>query len=476
MPNFYVEAVTVSNGKVHTEVREIYVPPEKRVLDVEVTPSSKEYKPGEEATVEVRVKDQNGNPVVGSIVMAVYDKALEYISGGSNISEIKEFFWKWRRRHNPDTFSNLQKMFHNLVEKNKTRMANLGVFGHLVNFDQNESDIALGREGSLEFFDGLSSNQDRRKRTGRSFKSANMRMAFAPAAADSLGVMSESRAIGQVAGAKLEEAEESKAIRTQTQEVQPEIRTNFADTAYWNPIIETDENGYAKISFKMPENLSGWNIKTWALSHGTKVGESSTEVVTKKNLLLRMQAPRFFVEKDEVVLSANVHNYLQTGKKVKVLLELEGGTLDLIHTKNKATELDISPDNFIQQITIDSGGEKRVDWRVKVIREGEAVIRMKALTDEESDAMEMRFPVYVHGMDKMVAYSGLIRPEQSVSSFTIDVPEQRRIDQSRLEIRYTPTLAGAMVDALPYLLDYPYGCTEQTLSRFIPAVITQKSC
>ena len=53
----------------------------------------------------------------------------------------------------------------------------------------------------------------------------------------------------------------------------------------------------------------------------------------------------------------------------------------------------------------------------------------------------------------------------------IDVPAERRIDQSRLEIRYSPTLAGAMVDALPYLVEYPYGCTEQTMSRFAPDVV-----
>lgn len=54
------------------------------------------------------------------------------------------------------------------------------------------------------------------------------------------------------------------------------------------------------------------------------------------------------------------------------------------------------------------------------------------------------------------------------------VPENRKPQQSRLEIRYSPSLAGAMVDALPYLVDYPYGCTEQTLNRFLPTVITQK--
>jgi hypothetical protein len=54
------------------------------------------------------------------------------------------------------------------------------------------------------------------------------------------------------------------------------------------------------------------------------------------------------------------------------------------------------------------------------------------------------------------------------------VPAERRPEQTRLEIRYSPTLAAAMVDALPYLADYPYGCTEQTLNRFLPTVVTQK--
>ena len=55
------------------------------------------------------------------------------------------------------------------------------------------------------------------------------------------------------------------------------------------------------------------------MGHGTKVGQGEAEVVTKKDLLVRLQAPRFFVQKDEVVLSANVHNYLKTDKEVTVI-------------------------------------------------------------------------------------------------------------------------------------------------------------
>ena len=98
---------------------------------------------------------------------------------------------------------------------------------------------------------------------------------------------------------------------------------------------------------------------------------------------------------------------------------------------------------------------------------------MKALTDEESDAMQMRFPVFVHGMLKTESYSGIVRRGEDAGLIELTVPEERRPEQTRLEVRYSPTLAGAMVDALPYLVDYPYGCTEQTLNRFLPTVITQ---
>jgi uncharacterized protein YfaS (alpha-2-macroglobulin family) len=127
-----------------------------------------------------------------------------------------------------------------------------------------------------------------------------------------------------------------------------------------------------------------------------------------------------------------------------------------------------------QQVEVPAGGEVRVDWRVKVAQEGEAVIRMKGLTDEESDAVEQRFPVYVHGMLKMESYSGALRPDDTKGEITLAVPKERRINESRLEVRYSPTLAGAMVDALPYMVEYPYGCTEQTLNRFLPTVIAQK--
>ena len=442
MPNLFVEAFSVYDAKIHSEMREIVVPPEKRVLNVKVSPSQPAYQPGQAAKLKLEVTDYFGEPFAGTAAVTVYDRSVEYISGGSNVPEIREFFWKWRRSHNPNTESNLTRWFYNLLRKGEVPMRNIGIFGHLVEFER-DSDAA---------------------RVDDEFKSAS-HSDLRPAAAEPEMALEEADVAGQSAPAKMRLAKKEagkQLVDAQKGLVTPTVRKAFADTAFWAGNIITDQRGMAEIDFKMPENLTGWKVKVWTMGHGTRVGEGSAEVVTHKNLILRLQAPRFFIETDEVVLSANVHNYLKTKKSARVQLELEGDCLGLIQGQNAT-----------QSVSIAANGEKRVDWRVKVLKEGEAGIRMKALTDEESDAMEMRFPVYVHGFLKQIPKSGVIRLDETKAVLSFNVPAERRVAESRLELRYSPTLAGAMVDALPYLTSYPYGCTEQTLNRFIPTVITQ---
>ena len=433
IPNMFVEAVTVHGGHVHTVVQELFVPPSKRVLNLEVVPSSPVYQPGQEAQIALKLTDSLGNPFVGSLAVAVYDKALDYIAGGSNVADIRAFFWKWRRNHNSLGEDNLDQLSPALVKPEQPAMGNLGIFGETI-----VDEVSLGRSAGI----GQRSKGQPAMRMGLQAMGAPM--------ADSAG-----------SGEALERTGQELAENT-SDLVTPTIRENFADTAFWKATLQTNAEGIAEVEFPLPENLTAWKIHAWGIGHGTQVGEGEAEIVTRKDLIVRLQAPRFFVERDEVVLSANVHNYLSSEKQVQVSLELEGNTL-------------VGPDELTRTVSIPSDGEHRVDWRVKVVQEGEATIRMSARTDEESDAMQMKFPVLVHGMLKTESYTGVIRPENSQGEFEVTVPEQRRAEQTRLEIRYSPTLAGAMVEALPYLVDFPYGCTEQTLNRFLPAVVTQET-
>jgi uncharacterized protein YfaS (alpha-2-macroglobulin family) len=463
MPNFFVEALTVHGGRVHSEVREVVVPPEKRVLNVEVLPSLPEYKPGQKATVKVRLTDFFGKPFIGSTVLTVYDRSVEYISGGSNVPEIKEFFWKWRRHHYPQTEASLSRSSGQLLKQHEIGMGDLGMFGAAVIDEMYASKgagppgppgaaPAAGLGGGFGRGGGRRMLEQAKKPTSQTVGDA---LASARDGAEGNGEFFRKEAEGKDKAPGEPGAPPAPGL-------EPTVRKNFADTAFWKGSLNTDKDGMAEVTFSMPEQLTGWKIKVWGLGHGTKVGQGEIEVTTKKNLLLRLQSPRFFVQKDEVVLSANVHNYLKKDKDVAVSLEVEGRTL----------ELSGSP---LQKVKIAAGGEKRVDWRVKVKAEGPTIVRMKAVTDEESDAMQMSFPAYVHGMLKMDSFSGVIRPEKESGKITISVPAERRINETRLEVRFTPTLAGAMVDALPYLVEYPYGCTEQTLNRFLPTVITQRT-
>jgi uncharacterized protein YfaS (alpha-2-macroglobulin family) len=454
MPNFFIEAVTVAGGKMHSEVREVIVPPEKRVLNVEVLPSKTEYKPGQEATVKVKVTDIHGKPYAGSTVLSIYDKSVEYISGGSNVPEIKEFFWKWRRHHSPQTESSLSRHLGNLLRSGEVPMSNLGVFGETVVEQMQQKGAAPGMGGG---FGG---------RSGATRGAAMTAPGAAAAQADGVPANRLREVEKRAENADRKAGDKQAGAPGEPPPGEPPavpagVRKNFADTALWKGTLTTDQDGTAEVSLKMPENLTGWKIKVWAMGHGTRVGQGEAEVTTKKDLLVRLQAPRFFTQTDEVVLSANVHNYLKSDKKVFVSLELEGGTL-------------APQDDLNRLVSIPAGGEQRVDWRVRVTAEGEAVVRMKALTNEESDAMEMRFPCFVHGMLKTDSYAGAIRPNEERGRVTLTVPAERRVSDSRLEVRYSPSLAGAMVDALPYLVEYPYGCTEQTLNRFLPTVITQR--
>ncbi|MFO0918524.1 MAG: MG2 domain-containing protein [Planctomycetaceae bacterium] len=279
MPNFFLEAFTIADGRYHEDVREVIVPPEQRVINVAVEPSETEYKPGQSAQVKVKLTGLDGKPFVGSTVLSVYDKSLEYISGGSNVPAIKEFFWKWRRNHHPRRECTLDQVFSNLLKQGEIAMNDLGAFGGTV-----WGGPVAGTPLGAPMMKSARSSGDRKD-------NANF---FADGAA--LPAPAEAALSLDAGGAGGEEG-----IPLQ----QPTIRSNFADTAFWSANLITDADGYASVDFKMPENLTGWKVKARAMRPGTRVGEGAVEITTKKKSADSPRLPRFFVE-DEVVLSANI--------------------------------------------------------------------------------------------------------------------------------------------------------------------------
>src|SRR4029078_6630729 len=89
------------------------------------------------------------------------------------------------------------------------------------------------------------------------------------------------------------------------------------------------------------------------------------------------------------------------------------------------------------------------------------------------DAMERTYTCHEHGIEKFIAKSGKARGDNV--TIQLDLRSERKPGSTSLTVQVTPSMAVTMLDALPYLIDYPYGCTEQTMSSFLPAVITAKT-
>ena len=126
-------------------------------------------------------------------------------------------------------------------------------------------------------------------------------------------------------------------------------------------------------------------------------------------------------------------------------------------------------------VTVPAGGEKRVDWVARVAGDGNASVKMLAESDEESDAVEQSFPVLTYGVQKFVTQSGVLQSGQGSARLSVNVPNAHKPGSAALLVQINPSLAATALDALPYLADYPYGCVEQTMSRFLPSVVVAKT-
>lgn len=458
VPNRWIEATVVDGGRVHSEAREILVPPPAAVAEIAVKPDKSVYKPGEMGTVEITAKTPDGAPLVAAIALSVFDKAVLQIQPEMT-PDIRAFFWGERRWHNVRRGSSLDRQMTGSVAALNPQYPQGAwtVPGWQGSFGPRGMDWRA--DGAYKDFDGWGYG-------GGADKESHERLAAeAPAPpgqpAETSGRVTHGlKAAGDTAA--YESARKSEASASGSAPLkQAEVRTKFADTALWVPSIVTGRDGKATIKVPFPENLTTWRIRAHGMTAETRVGMAAEEVKTTKNLLVRLAAPRFFVERDEVVLSAIVMNRLATEKTARVAIALPERLLGLCDGVQPTVEVKVA-----------ANGEQRVDWRVRALAEGRGRVMVEALTDEESDAMQVDLPVLVHGAERQIAKTGTVKAEETIA---LAIPDAIRPGESRLRVRVSPSLAAAMLEALPYLLDYPYGCTEQTLHRFTPAAVTAKT-
>jgi uncharacterized protein YfaS (alpha-2-macroglobulin family) len=128
-----------------------------------------------------------------------------------------------------------------------------------------------------------------------------------------------------------------------------------------------------------------------------------------------------------------------------------------------------------QKINIPAKGESFVDWRVKARATGNVTLTAKALTNEESDALEMTLPVLPFGVKQRAATAGVIFSGDGQNQWAYGYPAASDAGTRGLTVTIAPSVAGTVFDALDYLTSYPWGCTEQTMSSFLPDLVVSEA-
>lgn len=241
--------------------------------------------------------------------------------------------------------------------------------------------------------------------------------------------------------------------------VQPRVRKAFPDTAYWQPTIHTDGAGHARVSLNFPDSLTTWRATVRVITADSKAGSSVNRVIVRKNIIVRMGQPRFMRKGDTITVPVIVHNYLQQPKDIQLSLEATG--VDIIS-------------GAAQQITVPSRGESVINYRLRANAIGTAKLTAKALSTQESDALEISLPVKPAGVPQTLAASGLLTGTADHTT-SIVFPTGTDPAAHALQIQVSPSIVGSLFSALDYLTAFPYGCTEQTMSSFLPNIIVAQA-
>lgn len=448
VPNVYLSAAMISDTNWFGDTKQVVVPPVEQFLTVAVKADREQYQPREEGTLSITTKDATGRPISTEVALGLVDESVKYIQA-DYAGDPREFYYGKKRQLLVQTQSTLgQKSYaqYQVIDGVLRDVKHEILAGAKDQFRNERRDgdgsVNAGRQtlpGVAAVADGVSGER----------------------ALDSVQGIPTSRTVSELPinnrGFAKADAPAPVATPLPGQEPAVQVRSDFRSTILWLPDVKTDADGTASVKVKYPDSLTTWSATARAVSTGNQFGIGNSTTRTKQPLIVRLQAPRFFVVGDQVTVSAVINNNTDQTMRVAPALQAEGLTVS----------------GEPAPVEVKANSELRVDWRVDVTHASEARLKVEARGGQYADAMEKRFTIFEHGIEKFVSRSGKMRGDSV--AIKLDIPKERRADSTNLTVQIAPSMATTMLDALPYLIDYPYGCTEQTMSRFLPAVITAKT-
>ncbi len=257
------------------------------------------------------------------------------------------------------------------------------------------------------------------------------------------------------------------------------VRQDFKDTALWVPNLTTDENGRATVDVTYPDNLTTFRVTARGIDAKGRAGQGTGKTLVTKDVLARLILPPFLVKGDTATLSAVVNNTLD--KPVNGNLEFELDGLQMLQGASRTpsgTVFAASSKNTVYNallqgfpLNITALGRARVDLPVRADAAGTASVTAKATTDGGRDTIKLPLNVLPRGYKDMIGFAS----DTSSGPRTFNLPDDANLENAKVKLYVTPSLVSAVSPALEYLLGYPYGCTEQTMSRFLPALLARQT-
>ncbi|WP_029489668.1 MG2 domain-containing protein [Aquimarina agarivorans] len=238
-------------------------------------------------------------------------------------------------------------------------------------------------------------------------------------------------------------------------------RTNLQETAFFLPNLRTNKKGDVEFEFTSPEALTRWNFNLLAHTQQAETGQLSAQTITQKELSIVPNAPRFVREGDSLRFTAKITNLTEKPISGTALLEWSNPT------NQKNVDLQLQHTGTTKKFKIDSHGNALVDWKIVVPSDLSAIqYKIVAQAGQFTDGEQNVIPVLSNRMLVTESIPIWVRAGETESYELANFdPLSNTQKPHAITLEYTTNPAWMAIKSLPYLMEFPHECSEQTFSR-----------
>ncbi len=246
------------------------------------------------------------------------------------------------------------------------------------------------------------------------------------------------------------------------------MRTDFRETAAWLPQLRTGADGEARASFLLPDSLTRYRLTAVGLTRQTQIGSARATIRATMPLSVQTILPRFAVAKDVLKAVGLIHNTTDEAKSVDVLWRVKGPVQPTPLTNLVCQVRRVDDQTVVtSRVPVPARGSTAVGLWLTMTGPGEVTVSFQGSAGRDADAEERTLLVKGLGRRRDIALTGQFTGEHKLVLPKGFVPESLRVSLSgkqRVDVAHS-------LEGLHGLIAFPHGCVEQTMSRFLPAVM-----